>query len=1048
MKNVQKTKEQLLSELQRVQSELAEAQRRLDILKGAAEKRKQTGAAAKQSKDKFYKAFLSSPDMMIITSIPGGKYLEVNESFARNVGYSREELVGHTLDEFNFFDSPAEVERMMSLLQKHGGFKNEEFSFRVRSGELQRWLCSAETVNFNGENCLVSVAADITRSKQMEQALNESQQILSIASKLCSQGIGITTLKEGRFLEVNESQCRLTGYTREEIIGHTALELNLWDNPEDRKRILRKIRAKQRVTNEKIITRTKSGEKHKVLFSAEPINIRGEDCMICSINDITEIEQVELALQVSEDKFTRAFSSSPAAMCIFTVEDSKFTEVNDSYMRFTGYSREEVIGRTADDLNLFVSQVEKDRTVKSLNETGALVNERIQSRMKSGEIRTGLFSGQSLDINNKKHLILTINDITDQIKIVEAIANEAALRRILIHGSRDGIVILDSAGKVYEANRRFGEMLGYSAEEMAGLCVWDWEYLLKPERVKEMIDTVDEAGDHFETKHRRKDGSTYDVEICTNGAIVAGKKLIFCVCRDITQRKLMEQALRESEEKFSKTFHAIPESIVISNVATAEFLDVNDIFCRNTGLSREELIGKTNDQLNIPGRMENRAEMIKTIQEQGRIINREIEIKTKNGATSTKLFSADIINIGGEPCLISLSNDITDRKLMEQTLRESEEKFSKAFLASPQIIAITTEKDGKYIDINENYTQAIGYTREELIGHTARSLHIWVKINDRQDMYRTLEENGRIVEKEYQFRTKTGKIRTWLFSGEPIIIGGEKCLMSVSMDITDRKRIEDQASEAESLREIDKLRRELLANVSHELRTPLSGIKGFTTMLIDYGKRLKSSEKREYLETINNNADQLGALIEQLLEMSRLGAGMLSIKKKPTDVAVLCYDAINEARVRSKDHRFTLDLPKTLPMINLDRLRIHQVLDNLLNNAVKYSDSGTEVNLSVREKNGNLLFTITYHGCGISAEESPNIFQRLFSSRNKLKSGTRGAGLGLPICKGLIEAHDGKIWFKSKDGAGTSFFFTLPIKAKNKPPDSNLHSKLTTLEGN
>jgi PAS domain S-box-containing protein len=397
--------------------------------------------------------------------------------------------------------------------------------------------------------------------------------------------------------------------------------------------------------------------------------------------------------------------------------------------------------------------------------------------------------------------------------------------------------------------------------------------------------------------------------------------------------------------------------------------------------------------------------------------------------------------VAGQKLIFCVCRDITQRKTMEQTLRESEEKFSTAFLASPQIIAITMVKDGKYIDINENYTHAIGYTREELIGHTAQSLNIWAKNSQRNDMLKTLAEKGRITEKEYKFRTKDGKIRTWLFSGEPITISGENCLMGVAIDITERKMIEAWASEAESLREIDKLRRELLANVSHELRTPLAGIKGFTTMLIDYGKRLKASEKQEYLETINNNADQLAVLIEQLLEMSRLGAGMLSIKKKPTDIIALCWDAVNEAGAHNEDHRFILDLPEKLPLIDIDKQRIHQVLSNLLGNAVKYSDSGTEIKLSVRETEGNLLFTITDHGCGISDEDTPHVFDRMFSSRNKHKTGIPGAGLGLPICKGLIEAHDGKIWFESKENVETSFYFTLPLKAKKeaspKPPAAN-----------
>jgi PAS domain S-box-containing protein len=501
-------------------------------------------------------------------------------------------------------------------------------------------------------------------------------------------------------------------------------------------------------------------------------------------------------------------------------------------------------------------------------------------------------------------MILSINDITDQAKAAEAVANEAILRRVLIQNSRDGIVILDDSGKVFEANRRFCEILGYTPEEIKNLYVWDWDTWDRDNLLKS-IRSLGEAGDHFEIKQKRKDGTMIDVEVSLNGATIAGEKMIFSVCRDITQRKQMERALRESEEKFSKAFHA-----------------------------------------------------------------------------------------------------------------------------GPEIAAITTLKDGKFIDINENYVLFTGYTREDLIGQTPRSLGIWVNPEDRIDMLKTLETEGKVSKKEYRFYNKSGQIRTWLFSADQVAIGDEPCLLCVSIDITDQKLIEAKAQEAENLREIDKLRRELLANVSHELRTPLASIKGFTTMLMDYGKRLKPSEKQEYLDTIDKNADRLVELIEQLLEMSRLGAGMVAIKKKPTNVAELCRSVVKEARVRASNHIFTLDIPRRLPLVEIDDRRIRQVLDNLINNSVKYSDAGTEIIVSARKKDNDMLFAVIDYGSGIPEKDIPHVFERMFSVRSRKNPLITGAGLGLAICKGLIEAHDGKIWCESKEGAGTSCFFTVPLKAK------------------
>jgi len=508
------------------------------------------------------------------------------------------------------------------------------------------------------------------------------------------------------------------------------------------------------------------------------------------------------------------------------------------------------------------------------------------------------------------------------------------------------------------------------------------------------------------------------------------------------ERKKAGQDLKQSEEKFYKAFRASPEAIAIVTAKDEKFIDINDSYTQITGYSREELIGNTSTSINIWANHEDHTKMRTMMQEQGRIYNEEFDFRTKSGEIRTRLFSLEPITINGEPCTIGVSIDITERKMMEKALRESEEKFSKAFRASPQVISISRVSDGVFKEINESFCRVLGYSREEVIGHSSTELGLWVKTGDREDIISRLKKHGRVSSKEYLFRTKSGEIRTMLYSADQIELDGEPCVLAVTIDITDYKRMETQALEAENLKQVDKLRTELLANVSHELRTPLTSIKGFATMLMDYDKRLTSAEKREYLETIDKNADRLVELIEQLLEMSRLGAGMLSIKKAPTDIVILCQTAINEARIRAPGHIFTLDLTPQLPKMSIDDRRIRQVLDHIIDNAVKYSNPGTEITLSVKKNNNDILFTVTDHGIGIPKSDLPRVFNRMFHSTLGQKTGVAGAGLGLAICKGLIEAHGGKIWLESEEGVGTKCFFTLPIES------SYLKKNLDDAEGN
>jgi PAS domain S-box-containing protein len=625
---------------------------------------------------------------------------------------------------------------------------------------------------------------------------------------------------------------------------------------------------------------------------------------------LEENKKNEEYIKLWRETFYKAFDANPNPLCLINVVNSKFMRINNAFVQFSGYSREEIIGHTHQELNLFVNPDEMKNMDKNLQETGFLVNAEIKSRMKSGEIRTGLFSAETFELAGINYLLLLITDITDV--------------------------------------------------------------------------------------------------------------------------KKMEAFLRESESKFAVAFRASPHALVIVTMGEGRFIEVNDNVCRLTGYSREEIIGHTVEELKIWDDQNFRMRMAKALWEKGRITNEELVWHTRTGQKINMIMSGEITDIGEKKCIVASITDITYLKKMEQDLRKSEERFSKAFHSSPGILSISKASDGTFMEINDRFTHVFGFSRRETIGHKSLEMKLWVNPDDRKSMIHKLMENGHVRNEQYQHRTKSGEIRTLLFSAESIEFDGEPCVLAMTNDITEYKRMEAEAIEATNLREVDRLRTEILANVSHELRTPLAGIKGFATMLLDYDKRLSAKEKREYLETIDKNTDRMVELIEQLLEMSRLGTGMLSIEKAPTDIIELCQMVLIEARVRAPVHNFTLNLPPKLPMMNIDNKRIRQVLDNVLNNAVKYSSPGTEIKLSVRQVDKDMLFSVTDHGVGIPEKELPNLFQRMFHPMHLQKMGTGGTGLGLSISKGLIEAHGGEIWIESKEGVGTDCYFTLPIDGKQE----------------
>jgi len=508
--------------------------------------RKNTEKALKESEEKFNKAFHTIPDAVAIATLEGGIFMEVNDSFLALNGYGREEVIGHSSREMDIWVNTEDRGRMTQLMENGGRFKNEGFLLRQKTGQIRNVLMSAETVIFNGKTCMLSIGIDITDIKDMEQALRESEEKFSKAFKAIPDSIAISRVSDGVFVDVNDNFCRSIGLTREQIVGHGQQELKLFEKPGQRENFIKRIREQGPITNEELSLEPRTGRPQAVLFSADIIDIHGEPCMISISTNITERRRMEQALRESEEKFSRAFHAIPEAVSISRVEDGVFLDVNESFCREKGYTREEVIGHTVDELHLWEAPGRREEIIRMIKEQGGISNIEYAARTKSGEALTVLLSADIIGIKGEPCMITISNNITERKRMEESLADESIRRRILIDQSSDGIVVLDVNGGVYEANRRFAEMLGYTQVEMKQLHVWEWEYLQSRERLTEMIRTVDEAGDHFETQHRRKDGSTYNVEISTNGALFAGQKLIFCVCRDVTDRKQAEEKLKEA----------------------------------------------------------------------------------------------------------------------------------------------------------------------------------------------------------------------------------------------------------------------------------------------------------------------------------------------------------------------------------------------------------------------------------------------------------------------------------------------------------------------
>ncbi|MGD9143300.1 MAG: ATP-binding protein [Dehalococcoidia bacterium] len=237
----------------------------------------------------------------------------------------------------------------------------------------------------------------------------------------------------------------------------------------------------------------------------------------------------------------------------------------------------------------------------------------------------------------------------------------------------------------------------------------------------------------------------------------------------------------------------------------------------------------------------------------------------------------------------------------------------------------------------------------------------------------------------------------------------------------------EAASSAKALKELDNMRTEFLANVSHELRTPLAVIKGSANSLLQPDVIFDDSTRQYFLQSIDKDADTLTRLVDDLLMMSRLEAEALEVKRKKCrlkDVIESVKDRLDNLAVR---HQLELSIPGDLPQVNIDDIRIGQVLTNLVENAVKFSEDNTIIYIKADRNGDEIIISVEDEGSGIAPEHHEKIFERFFQGNGRKTGRRKGTGLGLAICRGIVEAHQGKIWVDSQVNKGTRFNFSLPV---------------------
>ncbi len=982
-----------------------------------------------------------------------------NETAAELLGFSMDQMLGKTVSDPALHlvredgsVMPLEEYPVNQVLSTGSSLKNYVLGINKEIDTCTWVLVNAyPELDTNGQLKQVVVTfIDISKRKKVEQEIQKTRNFLQALLDNLPVAVFVKDAQPKRFGIFqfwNKTSELLFGISAEEAIGKSGYdffptEQAIFFDQKDREAF---EKGKTEDIPEELIDSHSLGKRwlHTVKI---PIYDEQHQphYLLCFSQDITDRKNAE----AERKEMSEVMQNAVSGISKLDVQ-GRYLYVNKAYADMTGYQQEEMIGMS------WEKTVDRDELEKVVAAYWLMVEEgRVEVETKGVRQDGSVFYKQMVMIStyDEQHQFLGhycfMKDISDRKKAELALEQELLRSKTLFNTSMDGVVIMNRLGKVVEASPTFARMLGYSLEETLNLSVFDWDAQLTKEEVQLFI-IRDEIIPLFQTRHRRKDGSVYDVEISWTRVELEGEMMNFCICRDITERKQAEIDLQISQARFAGILD-IASDAIISIHTNQQITLFNKGAERIFGYAAEEVLGKPLAML-MPSRFaevhyqhireytHNAGYERRQMAERGAIFGRR-----KDGTEFPAEASISKIEINGEIIFTTFLRDITARQQAEEALRYQKEMFQAIVDNIPVMIALFN-RQGQMELLNPEFENILGWSVED-----------WQQKNILAECYPDPVYCQNVLEHMLSATGKWQDMKTLTATGQQLETSWANVRLSsghflgIGQDISDRKQKELALQHAMEAAEAANLAKStFLANMSHELRTPLNVILGFAQVMT-HDPSLTSNQKED-LQTIRRSGDHLLSLINDVLDLSKIESGHCTVEDSGFDLIALLHSLRNmlAERASSKGLDLRFEIAPEVPQFMLaDAQKLRQVLLNLLSNAIKFTDRGS-ITLQVSiEADGTgalpttrpiLQFVVADTGLGIASVELNTIFDAFVQAQAGKRS-TGGTGLGLTISRKLLELMGGEISVSSTLGEGSTFTFTLPvspISRVNVTPEEN-----------
>lgn len=990
----------------------------------------------------------------IILSLDG-ELVYQNEAFAKMHGFESSELLNHNIRILDVNDKEGSLSSFILKIPELISLSNVEIKTRTRSGSELPCLMNIQLIadDKGKPRFIAATLVDNSRQKEYEaEIINQNARFNAIIQAM--PDLIFIVDSNGTIIDNLNPHLLNLEFPNTSIIGQN---IQIFHSGNDPAQLLQKVN--ECLSTKKLITdENQSIINGKVYFFETRMAYLGPNRVLRLVSDISLRKNQENEIR----KLNFAIEQSPVSILITDLE-GKITYVSSAFEKSTGYSASEVVGKNT---NILKSGITPEKVYKELWETitsGKIWNGEWQNRRKDGSLywekisispifdyQGRIFNFLSIkeDISSQKlqeEEILRLNSTLEE-RIVQRTAELKEANQLLVSEIKereqieaellvktkeletffavtlDMLVISDFKWNCIKINNAVINILGYSENE---LMQNTFIHLVHPEDIEPTVEAMSDlqkgktvAG--FVNRYKTKTGEYRFIE----WNAYPMNNLVYAAARDITQKMESEHLLNQTRINYETFFNTIDDFLwVLDN--HGNILHTNQTVTNRLGYPPNELLNQSVLLVHPEERREEAARIvgemlagtaafcpIPVITHSGKLL--PVETRVKSGFWN------------GQPVIFGVSKDISAIQLSEQ-------KFSSAFQVNSALMAISEYSTGVFIDVNHSFLEILGFNRSEIIGKTNTECDLLQNPENLAEMIQRLEKGNEIKKEEILMKTKGGEQKTGLLSADFIYIGDMKCLLTVTVDITERKKAEEDLHKAR--KEADKANQaksEFLSRMSHELRTPLNSILGFAQLL--ELADIPLTHKKE-IRHIMKSGWHLLDLINEVLDISRIEAGKMSLSIEPVKLDLIISEMIDFVKTQAAGRFITVNLqdsPYNSLNVLSDRQRLKQVLLNLINNGIKYNKEGGFVKIKVQPGKRPssqlpiLRISIEDSGYGISENAIGKLFQP-FERVGAEKSSVEGTGLGLTVVKKIIENMNGEVGVESKYGKGSTFWFELPM---------------------